>query len=338
MIEKIADWDNLLKAYKLARKRKRDRDEVIRFEANLFENLASIQLGLITGTYIPGNRRHFVVFEPQRREISASPFRDRVAQHAVFIIYGELMDKAMIEDTYACRVGKGTHKAADRTQQMIARMERQGVAWCLKTDLKKYFASIAHELAKKVARRRIKCPLTLKFIDSIIDTMQPGELIGVGLTIGDLANQWLANLVGNELDQVIKRDFRIKRYVRYMDDMIMIFSSRAEAVYHLGLIDSLIREHGFTFSGWSIQPTYRGVNFVGYRIWSTHRLLRKDSIRRIRRRVKRMNKRYISGELDKKKADAQINSWVAHANHANTEHLQHDVFLSCIHLSDKLTP
>lgn len=338
MIEKIADWDNLLKAYRLARKGKRDRDEVIKFELNLFDNLARIQLELITGTYTPGHRRHFVVFEPQRREISASPFRDRVAQHAVFVVYGDAMDKAMIEDTYACRVGKGTHKAADRAQQMIARMERQGVAWCLKTDLKKYFASITHFLAKKVARRRIKCPLTLKFIDSLIDTMQPGELLGVGLTIGDLANQWIANLVGNELDQVIKRDLKIKRYVRYMDDMIMIFSSRAEAVYRLGQIDTLIKSHGFTFSGWSIQPTYRGVNFVGYRIWATHRLLRKDSTRRIRRRVKRINARYEAGDLDHKKTDAQINSWIAHAKHANTEHLQDQIFLSCKYIQHKLKP
>src|SRR5699024_8552321 len=139
-------------------------------------------------------------------------------------------------------------------------------------------------LAKKVARRRIKCELTLAFIDRLIDTMQPGTLLGKGLTIGDLANQWLANLVGNELDQAIKRDFKIKRYVRYMDDMIMICASRAEAVYWLGSLDKLIQSYGFTFSAWSIQPTYRGVNFVGYRIWSTHRMLRKDSIRRIRRR------------------------------------------------------
>lgn len=338
MIGQIADWDNLLRAYKLARKGKRDRDEVIKFELNLFENLASIQLELITGTYTPGVRRMFTVFEPQRREISASPFRDRVAQHAVFLIYGSTMDKVMIEDTFACRVGKGTHKAADRTQLMIAGMERQGVAWCLKTDLKKYFASIAHALAKKVARRRIKCLFTLKFIDSLIDTMQPSELLGVGLTIGDLANQWLANLVGNELDQVIKRELRVKRYVRYMDDMVMIFSSRAEAVCRLGQIDTLIKGYGFTFSAWSIQPTYRGVNFVGYRIWATHRLLRKDSIRRIRRRVKRINARYDAGDLDHKKTDAQINSWVAHAKHANTEHLQEEVFLNCKHLQHKLRP
>lgn len=338
MIAKIADWDNLLAAYRLARKGKRDRGEVIQFELNLFENLAAIQLELITGTYQPGQRRHFTVFEPQRREISASPFRDRVAQHAVFLIYGEAMDKAMIEDTYACRNGKGTHKAADKVQQMIAGMERQGSAWCLKTDLKKYFASIAHALAKKVARRRIKCDLTLAFIDRLIDTMQPGTFLGKGLTIGDLANQWLANLVGNELDQAIKRDFKIKRYVRYMDDMIMIFASRAEAVYWLGRLDKLIQSYGFTFSAWSIQPTYRGVNFVGYRIWSTHRMLRKDSIRRIRRRVKRIGQRYEAGVLDEKKADAQINSWLAHAKHANTENLKKSIFKDCKYTAHKSRP
>lgn len=321
MIDKIADWDNLLEAYRLARRGKRNRGEVIDFELNLFDRLAQIQLELLSGEYKPGRRRHFVVFEPQRREIYASPFRDRVVQHAIFLVCGNEMDRAMIDDTFACRKGKGTHRAASRAQKMISGMERQGVAWYLKTDLKKYFASISHALAKSVIRKRIRCQFTLKVLDDLIDTMMPGYEKGMGLTIGDLANQWIANLVGNEFDQIIKRELRIKRYVRYMDDMLMVFSSRAEAVYYLGAIDRLVRSYGFSFSGWSIQPAYRGVDFVGYRIWSTHRLLRKDSVRRMRRRVKRMRRRYESGVLDRRKAIAQIRSWIAHARHANTDNL-----------------
>lgn len=315
-----------MQAHKLARRRKRDREEVESFELDLYGNLASIQNELITATYRVGARRHFTVREPQLRHITASPYRDRVAQWAVFLIYGAELDRKYIDDTFACRDEKGTHKAADRVQEWIAKMERQGIAWCLKTDLKKYFASISHALAKKAVRRTIKCPFTLDFLDKLIDTMTPSDLIGVGLTIGDLANQWIANLVGNELDQVIKREWRVKRYIRYMDDMVMILPSRAQAVYYLGMLDTLIEKHGFEFSMWSIQPTYRGVNFVGYRIFATYRLLRKDSIRRMRRRVKSMNKRLEAGDLDIEKAKQQINSWVAHANHATTTNLKKIVF------------
>lgn len=321
LIEQIADWDNLLCAYQKARIGKRDREEVQRFSSDLWLELGNIQLALLSGTYCMGPYRSFVVFEPKRREILAAPFRDRVVQHAIVNVLEPIWDKVMIEDTYACRPGKGTHAGADRIQRWLRDMNKTRPLpdiWIAKTDYSKYFQSIPHAALKRVTRRKIACEPTLALLDTIIDST-PGS---TGIPVGNLTSQWLANLLGNEIDQWAKRDAGVRRYLRYMDDIIAIFATKAEAQLFVARLEDRSMEYGLRYSKASVQRASFGVNALGYRIWPTHRLLRKRSIIKFRRDMKWLIGRLENGEIGLEDIGARVKAWVGHAKHADTHRLR----------------
>lgn len=335
LIESIIDWDNLIAAHHLSRKGKRDQKEVVQFEANLWEELGAIQMEMLWGTYQPGRYRRFIIYEPKRREVLAAPYRDRVVQQAICRVTGPLWDKAMIKHNYACRPGKGTHAGADQVQKWMLGLTATGPCWILKMDVSKYFPSISHELSKKVIRRKIQCEKTLRLLDILIDsTAAEGEVNPVGIPVGNLTSQWIANLVGNEIDQWAKREMRIKRYARYMDDMVCLVRTKDEALFLRLQFESKLRELGMKFSKTSVLPYERGCNFLGYRIWPHKRLLRRDSIRRMKRRLKRMEYLYKKGDIELPYIQQRVSSWVAHANHAKAESLKKKLLSSAVFIKE----
>jgi len=323
LIEQIIDWDNLLEAHRLARRGKRDRHEVAMFEANLWEELGALQMEMLWGAYQPGRYRSFLVYEPKRREILAAPYRDRVAQHAICSVCGPLWDRAMIDDTFACRPGKGTHVGADRVEQWLRGMDATGPVWVVKMDVSKYFASIRHDIARSVVRDKISCPATLRLLDRIIgSTADPRDPDPVGIPVGNLTSQWIANLVGNRIDQWAKRELGLRRYARYMDDMVALVRTKQEALAVRDAFEDKLASMGMRFSKASVLPGSRGINVLGYRIWPHKRLLREDSVRRIKRALKAMQWQYARGLIEVPEIRQRISSWVAHADHANADNLK----------------
>lgn len=173
----IYSFENLHAAYLRARRGKRDRIEVQRFELDLEGNLIQLQNELIWGEYRTGAYRKFIVTEPKERIVAALPFRDRVVQHAIVGVIEPIWERRFIADSYACRPGKGTHKGADRAQAMLRKVKREhGHVFVLKADISKFFYSIDHGAIKSLVRRRIACKRTLSLIDNIIDsTATPGR-------------------------------------------------------------------------------------------------------------------------------------------------------------------
>lgn len=323
LIGQIVDWDNLISAHRKARLGKRNRDEILAFESGLWEELGRLQMEMLWGTYQPGRYRAFEVYEPKRREILAAPYRDRVAQHAICNVCGPIWDRSMIADSFACRVGKGTHAGANRVQAWLRGMQATGPAWVLKMDVSKYFPSIRHSLARAVVRDKIRCPGTLLLLDRIIEsTAGADELDPCGIPVGNLTSQWIANLVGNRIDQWAKRELRLRRYARYMDDMVVLLRSRAEALQVRAAFEAKLGSLGLHFSKTSVLPAARGVNFLGYRIWAHKRLLRRDSVRRMKARLRELQWRYARGDVTLPEVRQRIASWVAHAEHADTENLR----------------
>lgn len=320
LIQDIADWDNLLLAYKKARKGKRNRAEVQLFSSDLWLHLGNIQNHLLHGTYSMGAYRSFVVYEPKKREILAAPFIDRVVQHAILNVLEPIWNRCMIEETYACRKGKGTHIGAEKIQQWLRDLSKHQpteTIWIVKTDFSGYFRNIRHSDLKMIVRRKIACQKTLLALDSIIDSTPKG----VGIPVGNLTSQWLANLLGNEIDQAIKRTLRVKRYLRYMDDCLAIFQTKAEAEFYLSEITRLSTELGLAFSKTSVHRASQGVNMLGYRIWPTHKLIRKRAIVKFRKDIKFILKRQYRSEHLTKLLIKRIKSFHAHTQHANAKKL-----------------
>lgn len=325
LYEKIYDFEMLHTAYLKSRKGKRDKHEVQKFELNLEENLIQLQNELIWGTYKTGEYRKFKVYEPKERDVAALPFRDRVVQHAILLVIEPIWEQRFIYDSYACRVGKGMHKGADRAQSMMRKVLRNhGSLYVFKADISKFFYSIDHEIAKQLIRKRIACQQTLKLLDEIIDSSGGG----VGLPIGNLTSQLLANMYLHELDEFVKQRLNEKYYIRYMDDFC-IFHHDKDHLRHLRIdierflfeklklktnaktqIFPVSRQHG------------RALDFLGYRMWPTNRRVRKSSISRIYRKIRFMKKRYAKGTMTAQRIRASIISWVAHASHAQSRGLQ----------------
>lgn len=303
---------NLYSAYRKAAKGKRDTRSHREFAKDLSGNLQRLHGRLETGRYRPGKPRMFFVHEPKLREITAMPFPDRVAQHALCNIIDPIFDDVFLPQSYACRKGKGTHAAARDVQAELRRMRSAGIQpWVLKTDFSKYFYSIQRDVLHTEFRRKIACKPTM----ALIETMIPPD--GVGLPIGNLTSQLSANLYGHIVDRWLAHTMGFSQFFRYMDDVVVLDASRDKLIdlqkaMEVGARDKM----GLAFSRWSIQPAARGVNFVGYRIWSTYKLLRRDSVLRAKRKI-----RHFTKHDDIESLRMFVASWKGHAQWADSNNL-----------------
>jgi len=327
LFPQIYDFGALYQAYLKARRCKRYRGEILRFRQRLEENLIQLQNELIWKTYRTGEYRTFYVYEPKARLVAALPFRDRVIHHALVSVIEPIWESRFIHDSYACRVGKGTHAGADRTQTFLRRAQRRwGRVYCLKGDIAKYFPSIDHAILKALLRKRIACQDTLWLCDEIIDSakrLTNGQ--PKGIPIGNLTSQLFANIYLHELDKFIKYDLRERFYVRYMDDFIILGADKAYLHYLRKQIAGFLAERLFLQLNGKTQVfpvKSRGVDFLGYRIWPTHRLLRVRSKKHMRRKLKKYTKLYGEGKIALDRINASIQSWLGHVKHCNSYRLR----------------
>ncbi len=327
LFDQIIDFENLYHAALRARKGKRNRQEVAAFFGRLEENLIQLQNELIWDRYETGHYRNFLVFEPKMRIVSALPFRDRVVQQAIVHIIEPLFDRAFIDDSYACRVGKGTHLGADRAQRMLQVVQRNhGKAFVLKADIARYFQNINHDILKPLLARRISCHKTLGLIFDIIDH-SPGEP-GIGIPIGNLTSQLCANVYLHELDRFAKHTLKAKNYVRYMDDFIIVHHDKQQLhtwrkTIELFLWGKLRLKTNHKTQVFPVAKAGgRALDFLGYRVYATHRLLRKNSVKRIKKNLKKYRQAASNGTLTITDVSRKLQSWIGHASHANSYKLR----------------
>jgi retron-type reverse transcriptase len=293
---------------------------VLNFAQRLEENIITLQNELIWHEYSMGRYRNFYVYEPKKRQVAALPFRDRVLQHALVSAIEPIYEERFLSCSYACRPGKGAHLGADVAQQMLRKVKRNhGNVYVLKADIRHYFASIDHDVLKKMLRKKIACPETLWLLDTIIDSTP-----GPGIPIGNLTSQLFANVYLHELDCFVKHDLRAANYMRYMDDFIVV-SHNKDYLYEIRVCvtEFLAAELKLqTNDKTQIFPVAksrgRALDFLGYKIWTTHRKLRKDSVRKVRQKLAR----HRAGKLDTETVLRSIRSWTGHAGHANSYNLR----------------
>ncbi len=276
LYNKICDFKNLYQAYLKAGKNKRYRGEVLEFSRNLGENLLTLQKELINQTYHTNRYYSFYVYDPKKRKIFALPFRDRIVQHALCNIIELIFDKRFIDDNYACRKDKGTHKAQDRLTYFLRKAEG---LYCLKADIEKYFPSVDCRLLVEIIKKKIGCSKTMWLIKEIINSMGSDK----GIPIGNLTSQLFANIYLNELDYFVKQNLRCKYYLRYMDDFIILDTDKKELQRKKEFIEEFLNSKLKLRLNKKTQifPVSRGIDFLGFRVYKTHRLLKKRNIKRI---------------------------------------------------------
>ena len=340
MWERLTSFQNLLLSFKQAARGRRGRPSVADFELHLETALPELRAELFEGRYRPGKYVSFTIHDPKKRLISAAPFRDRVAHHALCNLIEPIFEPKFIHDSYANRLNKGTHKALDRLTQYMRRFD-----YVLSMDVKQFFPSIDHQILLDYLAKYILEPRTLQLCGQIIATGQgvlkdeyemvyfPGDTLFAsqrprGLPIGNLTSQFLANFYLNPFDHFIKRSLKCKGYLRYVDDMLLFSNDKQELMRSRGLALEFLADYRLTVHENSAQlrPTRIGVPFLGFQVFPDHRRLKRRKAIHARRRFKALAARYAAGEIDQKAVQARIQAWTAHAAHGDTWQLRRAMF------------
>ena len=315
LFEQAFTPDALYQAWEDASRGKRAKRATMEFSRNLSANLDALHQELHAGTYKPQPYVEFTVYEPKRRTIYAPAFRDLVVQHAIYRLVYPLFNAGFIDQSFACRVGKGTHAAADYAQTALRASPAD--SYLLQLDIRKFFYSIDRGILATQIARKIK---DQRFVTVMMQFAEYGQ--PKGIPIGNLLSQLYALIYLNPLDHFIKRELRATRYCRYVDDFVIFGWPRARCVDALEKITAFLQNTlGLVLSRFSLHRVARGVNFVGYRTWRSTRFIRKHSLFTFAKSAKR-------GRLD------SVVSILGHARHtASFRHLlttlkekYHDLF------------
>ncbi|MBI3445612.1 MAG: reverse transcriptase [Magnetospirillum sp.] len=280
---------HLFEAYYDCRRGKRTTRSALAFEVALERNLMDLLAELRAGTWWPAPATVFAILRPKPREVWAAQFRDRIVHHLVYRAINPLFEPSFVADSCACIKGRGTLYAAGRLERHL-RSATEGwskPAFYLKTDIANFFGSIRHDVLFAMLVRRVKDPTMLELChrlvfqdvrrDAIVQDsagtlarVPPHKSLfqtpaGVGLPIGNLSSQFFANVYLDPIDQMVKRRLGL-RYVRYVDDMVMVHQdpkvllAAADAIRaHLAEIGLRLAEHK-TF----VAPVAKGIDFVGH--------------------------------------------------------------------------
>ena len=331
MFSIIAGWDNLLLAYQKAGRGKRGRGSVAAFEYHLEDNLYRLQEELQTQSYRPGGYNSFFIHEPKRRLISAAPFRDRVVHHALCNVIEPLFEPGFIEDSYANRVGRGTHRARNRCQEYARRFR-----YVLSCDVRQFFPSLDHAILRAQLARKITDTQVLWLIDQILQSGEgvlseqykmvyfPGDdllaaLRPRGLPIGNLTSQFWANVYLNPFDHFVKRRLRCKGYVRYVDDFLLFADDKPTLwAWKAALEEELARYRLTIHPGAQPHPVTEGIPFLGFHILPDRRRLKRRKGVHFQRRFKQLVRQYQRGEISLERMNASVQGWVNHARFGNT--------------------
>lgn len=298
-LEEIFTFENLYQAYKQCRKSKQHKGEVIRFETNLSTNISNLVKEIASKKYKLGKYKEFLIYEPKERIIEALPFKDRVVIKCFCdVVLRDKIEKKLIYDNAACRKNKGTAFAIKRLEKFLReeyRKENNNKIYFLKCDIRKYFQSINHEILLSLLKKVKFSNDEMWMIEKLIRD-QPNNA-DVGLPLGNQSSQWFALLYLNVIDRFVKEVLRIKGYVRYMDDMILIHRDKSYLQYCLKEIENKCRKELKLSLNQKTQIgiVKNGIDFLGFRHilnenGSITRKLRASSKQRLKKHLKTLNK------------------------------------------------
>lgn len=293
----IISVQNLLFAWKNFKSEKSNKKDVQIFERNLMENLLSLHNDLKNKNYKHSSYYAFKISDPKSRDIHKAVVHDRVLHHALYLKMYFFFDSKFISDSYSCRVRKGTHKAIYRFESFIRKVGKNNTktCWVLKCDIRKFFANIDHDILKSILVKHIQDKDTLWLLENIIDSFssncggEPSADRVKGLPLGNLTSQLLVNIYMNEFDQYVKHKLKVKYYIRYADDFVVL----SEDKEYLEKVLEQMKEFLESNLKLSMHPDKvfiktiaSGVDFLGWVHFPKHRVLRSATKRRMFRNLK----------------------------------------------------
>ena len=294
--ERVTSPENLAAALRRVMKGRGTKRDVAAFAARREEELAALREELLSGAWRPGPYGQFRVTDPKPRTISCAPVRDRVAHHALCGVIAPLLERVFTEDCYACRVGKGTHRAAARARELVRRH-----GWTCKLDIRRYFDSVPHDRLLELLLPMFREKEIRRMIEVIVRHPVPGLPDGRGLPIGNLTSQWFANFYLSGLDHYAKEGLGAPGYVRYMDDIVLFAGGKAEIWrLHNGVCGWIAEERLLEVKGERtvVAPVTEGLAFLGLRIFPGGWRFQRARLLRTRRKFRLRERQWLAGEID----------------------------------------
>jgi RNA-directed DNA polymerase len=312
-------------AWSRARRAKRPSANQLAFDTHWLDNLLDLQRRLNTGSWSPAAPTCFIATLPKAREIHAPDFADRVVHHWLVPQLEAIYEPTFIHDSFSNRTAKGTHAAVDRLRSFIRQVHSgQGGGWYLQLDIRNFFNSIHRPTLYAMLKKRIAChglPITVRRTTHALLRRSPvacgvryvgtdamrarvpahkrleNATPGCGLAIGNLSSQFFANVYLNALDQFVKHELRARRYLRYVDDFVLVHESREKLQAWLGHIESFLRERLRLElkADIKLKPLPSGCDFLGYVIYPTHTVVRRRVIAHAREKLTAWQRRHVRG-------------------------------------------
>lgn len=326
MYNKLISYENLFHAYIQARKHKTKKQYVIDFEKNLNKNLENLAFELTNKTYKPKPLETFIIRDPKTRKISKSDFKDRVVHHALFQIIEPSFEKIFIHDSYANRTNKGTIKALERFEHFKRKISKNNTKNCfvLKADIRHYFDTVNHEILNRIIRKQIKDENIISLINVILENHNTPTK-GKGMPLGNLTSQFFANVYLNELDQFVKHKIKAKYYIRYVDDFVIFDTNPTLLQKYKTIINEFLKEK----LDLELHPEKskvihirRGICFLGLRIYSHHKLLKKSNVRKFKHKIQQISKDYDNKKVDYDSVYDYLEGWMEYSKQANIHKLR----------------
>lgn len=300
LYQQICSLENLQLADTRARKGKAEQYGIKQHDKNRDANILELQQMLVNKTYLTSPYTTFTIYEPKERTVYRLPyFPDRIAHHAVMNVLEPVFTSMFTADTFSCIKGKGIHGAARSVRKALSNVP--GTKYCLKMDIRKFYPSIDHQVLKSLLRRKFKDPDLLWLLDGIIDSAD-------GLPIGNYLSQYFANFYLCYFDHWLKEQKGVRYYFRYADDIVILHHSKPYLHQLLADIRCYLHENLKleVKHNYQVFPVAaRSIDFVGYRFYHSHTMLRKSIKQNFARMMaRRKNARSI----------ASYNGWVKHCN------------------------
>lgn len=285
----IISTENLLHAWNKFVKGKRHKKDVAEFSLNLLDNIFKLHDDLRYKKYKHSEYEHFKISDPKPRDIHKATVRDRVLHCAILFIINPYFDNKFIHDCYSSRDFKGTHRAIDRFTSFYRKVSKNNTrtCWVLKCDIKKFFASIDHDILLQIFRRHIEDDEINFLIREIVLSFHVEK--GKGLPLGNLTSQLLVNIYMNEFDQFMKHELKVKYYIRYADDFVILSEDKDYLENILVRLTVFLKDslkltlHPKKIS---INTFSSGVDFLGWVNFADHKVLRATTKRRLLQGVK----------------------------------------------------
>lgn len=313
----IISIENLLEAWREFIVGKKQRKDVQEFEMNLMRNIIRLHSDLAMKGYTHSTYISFNISDPKPRNIHKASVRDRLLHHAIHRQLYPFFERIFISDSFSCQINKGIHNALDRFRK-FAYQESQNhtrTVWVLKCDIRKFFATINHQVLMNILKRYIPDQDIIWLLERIISSFNVTP--GVGLPLGNLTSQLLVNVYVNEFDQFMKHRMKAKYYIRYADDFIILSSDKSWLEELLPKIGDYLTENlklELHPDKVSLNTMSSGIDFLGWVHFSDHRILRSVTKRRM---LKRIKKREVN--------DNGIQSYLGLVSHGNSENLERKV-------------